>query len=264
MDRKFFRFNMADDSEDCLFGYYNPRKGEITEDVNEVTNGCKLTKRQAYQILCEWLNECNVDINTDEVEDAIEDVWEEGSIVVNWSHYDPKKIDAMMDGTIDQYVPEDEDIPYTMTIEVTDDLDDWKEEETVFTNNSVKVDNSEKISFDSHIDVMKANKDVANLVKEYGFNLSNWSSKLSIKDPKNRDAKHFPEEVINDFLESDYNYIAKLSDRAFIYLDGYHPAQVHYYGPQAQLYMSMGYASTIAELREVIEHTVFFIKDSGY
>lgn len=118
MQTKYFRFNMADDGEDTLWGYATGSGEYIGSDSEDVSLDMiqKIPYDEATGVLRSWLKDCGAIINTLEIDDAVADAFSEGSTSAVF-HYD--------DGE-----------QYRMTIETADSPSEWDDFDDDFSEDT--------------------------------------------------------------------------------------------------------------------------------
>lgn len=119
---KYFRFNMADDREDTLWGYATGSGEFIGSDAGDISIDKidTIAYDEATGVLRSWLKACDVITNTLEIDEAVAKAFSKGSTVAVFS-YD-------VGGE-----------KYKMTIETTDNpLADWEEIEDGLDEGDVK------------------------------------------------------------------------------------------------------------------------------
>lgn len=81
MQTKYFRFNMADDGEDTLWGYATGSGEYIGSDSEDVSLDMiqKIPYDEATYVLRSWLKDCSVVTNTLEIDDAVANAFSVGS-----------------------------------------------------------------------------------------------------------------------------------------------------------------------------------------
>lgn len=110
MDCKYFRFNMADDGEDRLWGYAIGSGDYVGSDSEDITLDViqKIPYDEAANVLRSWLKDCGAVTNTDEIDDAVADAFSVGSVSTTFIYEDGGS--------------------YEMTIEATDNpMAEWEE-----------------------------------------------------------------------------------------------------------------------------------------
>lgn len=101
METKYFRFNMADDGEDYLWGYATGSGEYVGSDSEDITLGTiqKISYDEAANVLRSWLNECGVVTNTDEIDDAVADAFSAGSISTTFVYEDGGSYEMTIEAT---------------------------------------------------------------------------------------------------------------------------------------------------------------------
>lgn len=107
MQTKYFRFNMADDGEDTLWGYATGSGEYIGSDSEDVSPDMiqKIPYDEATGVLRSWLKDCGAITNTLEIDDAVADAFSEGSTSAVFRYDDGEQ--------------------YRMTIETADSPSEW-------------------------------------------------------------------------------------------------------------------------------------------
>lgn len=110
MEYKYFRFNMADDREDTLWGYATGSGEFVGSDAGDISIDKidTIAYDEATGVLRSWLKACDVITNTLEIDEAVAKAFSKGSTVAVFRFDDGEK--------------------YRMTIETTNSpLTDWEE-----------------------------------------------------------------------------------------------------------------------------------------
>lgn len=125
MQTKYFRFNMADDGEDTLWGYATGSGEYIGSDSEDVSPDMiqKIPYDEATGVLRSWLKDCGAVTNTLEIDDAVADAFSVGSTSAVFRYDDGEK--------------------YRMTIETADspaEWDDFEDDLSVAADAGVKAE----------------------------------------------------------------------------------------------------------------------------
>lgn len=110
MEYKYFRFNLADDNEENLWGYAIGSGEFIGSDAGDVSLDMidTIAYDEATGVLRSWLKDCGIITNTLEIDEAVAKAFSKGSTVAVFRYDDGDK--------------------YRMTIETTNNpLADWEE-----------------------------------------------------------------------------------------------------------------------------------------
>lgn len=110
MEYKYFRFNLADDNEENLWGYAIGSGEFIGSDAGDISLDMidTIAYDEATGVLRSWLKDCGIITNTLEIDEAVAKAFSKGSTVAVFRYDDGDK--------------------YRMTIETTNNpLADWEE-----------------------------------------------------------------------------------------------------------------------------------------